>query len=332
MNKKNPQIPAQYRQPPSEDDKRHFLEENFELIHYIKDTHVRFWYNNQLEGYATHHHDAMEIILCIDQVYDLTVSGKDYHLSPGEILFIPPHTIHTIHDPSGGARFICLMDISMLNYFASVSTLNPIFMEPYYCTPVTKPKVYQEVYKNINHAIDLYFQNQILSEMDIYAVMLKTFTAMTRDFYTKDELLTNPEESQTSREHYEKIMGLLHYIDENYSEEITLEQAADLTGFSKYHFSRLFKEQTNTTFYEYLIKRRIQEAQILLYTDESITDIAFETGFNNLTTFCRSFKKNTGMSPSDYRLQFRNEKEELSKKRKNNRHKDNLARTKAPLN
>ena len=65
MNKRNPQIPAQYRQPPSEDDKRHFLEENFELIHYIKDTHVRFWYNNQLEGYATHHHDAMEILSLI---------------------------------------------------------------------------------------------------------------------------------------------------------------------------------------------------------------------------------------------------------------------------
>ena len=97
----------------------------------------------------------------------------------------------------------------------------------------------------------------------------------------------------------------MNYIDSNYQEDLTLEQVANYIGFSKYHFSRLFEQHTNTTFYDYLSHKRIQAAQALLTMDIPITDIAFQTGFNNLTTFCRCFKKVTNCSPSEYRNKFR---------------------------
>ena len=109
------------------------------------------------------------------------------------------------------------------------------------------------------------------------------------------------------RAHYDKFVSLLTFIDANYQEDLSLEQAADYIGFSKYHFSRLFKLHTNTTFYDYLSHKRVQAAQSLLATDIPITDIAFQTGFNNLTTFCRCFKKCTNCSPTEYRNKFREE-------------------------
>ena len=82
-----------------------------------------------------------------------------------------------------------------------------------------------------------------------------------------------------------------------------MEQVADYIGFSKYHFSRLFKQHAHMTFHNYLCHKRIQAAQSLLTANMTlpITDIAFQTGFNNLTSFSRCFNKYANCSPTEYR-------------------------------
>lgn len=95
--------------------------------------------------------------------------------------------------------------------------------------------------------------------------------------------------------------GLLRYIDAHSDEELTLEQAACYAGFSRYHFSRLFHRYTGCTFSDYLTLRRIESAKALLATGSSITDVAFQAGFNSLSAFSRCFKKHTCCSPSEYR-------------------------------
>ena len=106
---------------------------------------------------------------------------------------------------------------------------------------------------------------------------------------------------------YQKFVRVLSYIEANYSEDLNLETVADTAGFSKYHFSRLFKQYTDSTFYDYLCKRRIIEAKKLLVTNMPVTDVAFQVGFNNLTTFCRCFKKYTGCSPTQYKSKITKE-------------------------
>lgn len=313
MKKLIPPIPPQYEQPTNTKENRILGEGDFELNNYVPDTHYRIWYNNQYEGYSSHHHDAMEIILVQEDNYDVIADGNKFHLTQGDVLIIPPNMLHEICYSETGTRFICMIDISILAYFRGFSSLKPILLSPYYCSAATKPAIYQEVYKLLNHAIHLYFKNEVMVEMEIYSLLFQMFAIITQDFYKPKESEQTQEGNTTSREHYERILALLNYIEENFGEEITLEKAADLTGFSKFHFTRLFKEQTSSTFYDYLIKRRIHEAQRLLYTNTSITDIAFQTGFNNSTTFCRSFKKVTGMSPSEYRNKFRNEPDEIKK-------------------
>ena len=97
------------------------------------------------------------------------------------------------------------------------------------------------------------------------------------------------------------VVELLQYIERSYGEPLTLDDMASHVGFSKFHFIRLFKEYTGTTFYDYLTNKRIQHAKQLLASNMGITDVAFSCGFNNQTSFCRTFKKVCGCPPTEYR-------------------------------
>ena len=91
-----------------------------------------------------------------------------------------------------------------------------------------------------------------------------------------------------------------------YHEEISLEMLAQMFYVSPYYLCREFKKNTNSTIIRYINVTRIMNAQRkFMETSKNITDISKETGFSNLTHFNRVFKSVTGMSPSQYRKQFR---------------------------
>lgn len=99
-----------------------------------------------------------------------------------------------------------------------------------------------------------------------------------------------------------KIQEVATYIFEHYTENILLEDVADKFDMSKSFLSKRFKTATGFGFKEYIINLRIQNAcRLLLETNKSITDIAFECGFNDSNYFGDSFRKIKGISPRKYR-------------------------------
>lgn len=92
------------------------------------------------------------------------------------------------------------------------------------------------------------------------------------------------------------------YIQENYNKEITLNDISNSINLNPAYFSSLFKQKTGQTFVQYKTNLRLEKARELLrHTNKSITEIAFEIGFNNVTHFTRTFKKNFGFTPSHLR-------------------------------
>lgn len=92
------------------------------------------------------------------------------------------------------------------------------------------------------------------------------------------------------------------YIYNNYNQKITLEHMADKFHISKSYLSKKFKSVTGFGFKEYLVNVRIKKAcTLLLDTNKSITDIAFECGFNDSNYFGDAFRHVKGMSPNKYR-------------------------------
>ena len=91
-------------------------------------------------------------------------------------------------------------------------------------------------------------------------------------------------------------------MDRDWAEPIDLDAVAAHAGYSRYHFVRLFRAAYGQTPGQYLSRRRVERAEELLRTaDLSVTEICMLVGFTSLGSFSSSFKKQTGLSPSDYR-------------------------------
>lgn len=92
------------------------------------------------------------------------------------------------------------------------------------------------------------------------------------------------------------------FIDSHLAEEITLEEVAERAGMSSTYFSHLFKKETNETFVQYRIRKRMEKAKELMELPHyRIIDICHEVGYNDYPHFTKTFKKYFGHSPSEYR-------------------------------
>ena len=99
------------------------------------------------------------------------------------------------------------------------------------------------------------------------------------------------------------VQKVTDYINENYRNNITLDEAAKMAFTSSAYFSKKFKKTTGFGFSEYITFLRITEAaKLLLNTNKSISEISFLCGFNNSSYFGDVFKRVKGISPQKYRI------------------------------
>ena len=102
-----------------------------------------------------------------------------------------------------------------------------------------------------------------------------------------------------------RVQKVKNFIDKHYKEEIRLTQVADLAGMSPSAFSRFFKLHTGRNLSEYIIDLRLGYAsRMLVDSTNSISEIGFSCGFNNLSNFNRIFRKRKGCSPSEFRENY----------------------------
>lgn len=100
------------------------------------------------------------------------------------------------------------------------------------------------------------------------------------------------------------VTGIKKYIEEHFTEDISLDQIAAYAGYSKYHLNRRFCEKTGMTIHKYIIERRLSEAaKRLSDTDEAIVDIAIDTGYASQQAFTIAFRQMFCCTPNEYRRQ-----------------------------
>jgi AraC-like DNA-binding protein len=112
-----------------------------------------------------------------------------------------------------------------------------------------------------------------------------------------------PEKHGDFSEKEHQVQKVMEYIESHYMEDIRLEHIEAYTYISKYHLTKIFREITGSTIFEYLFSRRINQAKILFYQNKeiSVTDVCYQVGFKHLAHFSRMFKKQVCMSPDQYR-------------------------------
>jgi AraC-like DNA-binding protein len=119
------------------------------------------------------------------------------------------------------------------------------------------------------------------------------------------DFLTSGNSFGTNIKDSDRVNKVFEYVMKNFKEEIRLGEVADLISMSETSFSRYFKSRTNKNFSDFLTQIRIAHACKLLVEDKmGITEICYESGFNNLSNFNRKFKEQMNMTPSVYQKEF----------------------------
>ncbi len=151
---------------------------------------------------------------------------------------------------------------------------------------------------------------EILTEMsatkglEYYIGLLRIFNLLIK---IEDTVrLSNPiNRSSVFSKNIEKVNKVYEYVFQNIHEGIRLDEASAVLNMAPSSFCRFFKKKTGNTFMEYVKNVRVGiAAKLLAETDKQITQICFESGYNNLANFNHYFKANMGKTPSEYRKNF----------------------------
>jgi AraC-type DNA-binding domain-containing proteins len=272
-----------------------------ETIQYEDLPQVRLYHNVESENYPSHWHVGIEVIIPVENYYTVVVGNERIVLQENDIIIINTGIIHGLEAPATGRRIILQFNIALLNILKEFETL--LFMMPSMMIFRAKEntEIYRIIYEKFLTLIKEYDENKAFNEAFIYAKLIEIYGELARcEVYRKERL---GESAQAKQQNYiEAVLRTCEYINNHYMEKLKLEQVAMISGFSKYHFTRIFKQFMDMTFYEYLNQRRIKRATLLLSNQEmSITEVALEAGFTSISTFNRTFKEINGRSPSSYR-------------------------------
>lgn len=254
-------------------------------------------------GYAfceMHIHDEMELLKAVRGNIGIRIAGRDHELQEGEIVLIKSRIPHQTFAAS--------------NY----STHELIQFRPDLLTDSDLPHTVRYLSRFINSG-DLYIfrkNNQALDELgrymdtiineyknkhDSWELFVKANLYLILGCFYRSGALNNTDNFFNPHE-IGKILPLLKYIDDNYAEPISLEQAGRILNLNRDYFCRLFKKATNMTFTDYLNFVRICHTEKLLtYSDKSISEISLDAGFSSVSYFNRVFKKYKLVTPSEYR-------------------------------
>lgn len=108
--------------------------------------------------------------------------------------------------------------------------------------------------------------------------------------------------SKTQKDYIARINKVIHYITENFSDNINLKILADIACFSPFHFHRVFNAIVGETPNEFINRVRLDRAALILlfHNENSISDVAYRCGFSSQSVFARAFKEKFGMSATEW--------------------------------
>lgn len=276
------------------------LDGDLEYSQYVKGSPFRFWFNNQPAGFTDHWHTAMEIIFTLENTYTIEAHQQTYVMEPGDIAIIPSGTVHSISSPEKGCRFVFMFEPNLFSQLPGFNYVLSLIPQPVLINYDTNPQLYRAETALLWELVEHYWGNGLTKDLNIFSTMIRFFSTFGE--HTANVIPPTINNSSKAGSLVSRLSMVLDYLDTHYSENITLEEAANIACFSKFYFTRLFKQYTNQTFYDYLSTKRIKAAeQMLIIPNLPITEISLKAGFSSLSSFNRTFKRLKGCSPSEYR-------------------------------
>lgn len=251
---------------------------------------------------AHHWHPQLEIMRILSGKLDVYLSDRTYEGSEGDVFIVNSGVIHSAK-PHGCVYECVVFDV---NFFA----INKEF-EMFASSLINRDGFVNEHFPKNNTKFHFLVDELFATMRDgkkgymlsAAGLILRIFGEIEDNNYYSENVYKSAENVKNIH----KLKKVLEFIRSSYSRQITLEDMAKAAGMSPKYFCSFFKTMTTKTPVEYLNSHRIERAaHRLLITDDSITDIAFDCGFNDLSYFIKVFKDEKQITPKQFRATGRN--------------------------
>ena len=228
-----------------------------------------------------HWHEAIEILCTLDDDVSTLINSNEKILHPGEICVADCYDVHSFNS-NGKDVYILIIPREYLGDFLKIKGKKHL-STPYVCD--------KNAWRTVKNIIKTLIEEKPcgLTEKGYINVILGVICEQCgfSDFSNTDVGL---------------MKKILNFIEENYTEEVSLEYLAKKIGYSKYYFSRIFNKFFRFNLNEYLSRVRIRHFLLKIQNNKNadIISTAFDCGFNSWQTFYRCFKLYYGTSPKKY--------------------------------
>lgn len=253
-----------------------------------------------------HIHNWVEILYCISGNMEVLLNGKKYNFCSRNLLIIPSHEVHQITSMTNETHeyFVLKFDPMVMNTSMQLQSeyrcILPFILHEnrhqrlFTADELTNSPIPELMARIFREYHEMEYGYEIALKADFYNLVLWIL----RRWHAKEPGM---EQNFTSKQ-YEQLQMVFDYVSENYASPISVSTMAKLCHISYSYFSKLFTRMTGQSFVDYLNLVRLSAAERLLITTEmNVTEIAYATGFSDLSYFTRRFTAKNGISPRGYR-------------------------------
>ncbi len=259
-----------------------------------------FYYKDMmLKSVSLHHHDFYEVYFFVKGEVDYKIEGRDYDLKPGDVLLLNYKELHQalIEDPKQlYERYVLWLNRDFLASLSSEKTdLKRCFEDREKKNLIRTTMENQQLIRGIlDKLLSLEGSEEMGHDLLYKAYITELMVALNRISFDEESRI------QHTVKKNQLIDAVIHYINDNLEENITMDNLSNAFFISKYHLSREFKKHTGITLYRFIVKKRLIRSKELIMEDLPITSVYERSGFGDYSNFFRAFKDEYGITPKKF--------------------------------
>ena len=257
--------------------------------------------NYETASFLWHWHPEIELTYVVSGEMLYSINDKTYHLKAGDVLFGNQSTLHEGHQwEESDCEYIAVTFLPKLIYGFEGSLI-----QEKYVTPITERSGVASLHLDGSEDWHQAATELLKTVIASYETGKEMFTVQQLLFFWQILYEHFPiEEKKVAghSKHYDQIRDMISYIENHYTEQITLDDVATAAHLSRSECSRVFKKVMGTSLFSFIQNYRIEKSCALLTeTDAPISEIAESCGFSDGNYYTKVFQKVMGCSPSTYR-------------------------------
>lgn len=284
------------------------METKYDEAPQINPVQCHFYQSTTAGSEDFHFHECYEIYLLLEGEISYYVEQSRCCLKPGDLILFTDQEIHKAVNRSGAV------------YSRAVLWFDPMYAWQFCSSQTNLLRCFHQHRPGINNVISL-TPEQVEHFLKLFKTIESWYGGLPGDYTLEEELLALEygrdlkgimaftqlllmineaficRADQSPDPYSYRLQPMLQYIETHLSTPITLEDLAHACSLDKYYLSHLFKKETGSSIFQYILVKRVAAARELLCLGSSVAKAGEEAGFHDYANFIRTFKKITGRSP-----------------------------------